>query len=162
MGALEEMILDYFARDNWQVQQHETEPYIRFEYGNEAGSWVCLIWYIEEESQILIYSILPIEVPAGRRADVSEFLTRVNYGQSRGCFEMNFDTGETRYRTSVNFGKGDINPVPFVPALKINLLSYGDHLSGLEDVIAGRIDPASAAEVHLEEQPDLDLRDDGY
>ncbi|MFK7762183.1 MAG: YbjN domain-containing protein [Roseobacter sp.] len=162
MGALEEMILGYFARDNWQVQQHEAEPYIRFEYGNEDGSWVCLIWHIEDDAQILIYSILSVQVPVARRADVAEFIVRANYGRALGCFELNYDTGETRYRTSVDFGAGDITPAPFVPALKTNLLCFGDHLKALEDVIAGRVDPASAVATVLADQPDLDFRDDGY
>ncbi len=162
MGPLEEMILDYFARDDWQVQQHESEPYIRFEYGNEHGNWVCLIWYLEDVSQILIYSIFPVHVPAARRSEVSEFLTRANYGQARGCFEMNLEDGETRYRTSVEYGHEAVSEKRFIPALKNNLLCYGDHLKGLEDIIAGRIDPKSAINAILEDEPDLDFRDDGF
>ncbi len=32
---------------------------------------------------------------------MNEFITRANYGLPSGNFEMNYDTGEVRFRTSV-------------------------------------------------------------
>lgn len=158
MGPLERMILGYFVAQNWQVERHDTEPYVRFEYANETGSWVCLIWFIEELSQVLIYSLYPEKVATDRRSAVSTFFTHVNYGQVASCFEINLEDGETRCRTGVDFGAGEIDTAPFASALQTNLLLFGDHLAALQHVIAGRSDPKDAALSLLDDRPDLDMR----
>ena len=40
-------------------------------------------------------------VPDARRLEVAEFLHRVNYGLLLGNFEMDYDEGEVRFRTSL-------------------------------------------------------------
>lgn len=159
MTALQNTILSYFHDQGWPVQHHETEPLIRLEYGNEVGNWSCLIWYRAETSQVLVYSIMPAKIPADQRVAVAEFMMRINYDQVLGGFEINMEDGEVRYRTALDFGSEVFTPGLFDPVVKANLIGYGDHLEGMEAVIAGDATPKEAVDKILAEQPDLDLRD---
>ena len=48
-------------------------------------------------------------VPDARRLEVAEFLHRVNYGLLLGNFEMDYDEGEIRFRTSL-MSEGPVPP----------------------------------------------------
>lgn len=43
-----------------------------------------------------------LQVPEELRPGVAEFITRANYGLIRGNFEMDFNDGELRYKTTIS------------------------------------------------------------
>jgi len=54
--------------------------------------------YLKGAGPIFVYdSLCPLHVAANRRADVAEYITRVNGGLRIGAFELDWDEGECRF-----------------------------------------------------------------
>ncbi len=66
------------------------------------GEWICIVRVFPESERILVYSILSGNAPLERRERVAELFTRINYGLVLGNFEMDWDDGELRYKTSID------------------------------------------------------------
>ena len=120
-------------------------PYTRLEgtdilatdWAGENGAWMCYFHAQERDQQLLIYSVLTEAIPAEQRPAMAEFLTRVNYYMAIGNFEMDYDEGEVRYKTSVDV-EGDHLSVAMARRLfKINVATMDLFLPGIEAVVRG-------------------------
>lgn len=106
------------------------------------GTWPCYLHARERDEQLLVYSVMAENVPAAQRPAVAEFLTRVNYAMTIGNFEMDFDDGEVRYKTSVDV-EGDHLSVAMARQLfRLNVATMDLFLPGIEAVIRGDGSPA--------------------
>ncbi len=66
------------------------------------GEWPCMVRCFENTSRVLVYSLYPDQVPEHLRSRMSELICRINYGLILGNFEMDWDDGELRYKTSID------------------------------------------------------------
>ncbi len=106
------------------------------------GVWVCYLHARERDAQLIVYSVMTEDVPAERRPAVAEFLTRVNYAMTIGNFEMDYDDGEVRYKTSVDV-EGDRLSMAMVQQLfALNVATMDLFLPGIEAVVRGDGSPA--------------------
>jgi hypothetical protein len=100
--ALFEVLQDYYNFRQWPFEPLEGQTTLHMSYQGENGEWETFAHVNEENSQASFYSIYPQKTPAGRRMTMAELLTRINYGMAIGNFEMDFDDGEVRYKTSLD------------------------------------------------------------
>jgi hypothetical protein len=84
--------------------------------------------------------IIPVVVPKEKREIVGEYLHRINYVIDYGNFELNFETGEVRYRTSLEVTESELNH-DLLYYLTTNHIGLNDYLSQIEAVIEGKFDP---------------------
>src|SRR5512139_1571922 len=96
-----ESLLQFFREDGWSGVQAEEQPLIRLRFQGDNGRWDCYAQVREEQRQITFYSACTVYAPENKRAAAAEFLTRANYGLASGNFEMDWDTGEIRFKTSL-------------------------------------------------------------
>jgi hypothetical protein len=66
------------------------------------GEWICIVRVFPESERLLVYSILTENVPVERRPRIAELFVRINYGLVLGNFEMDWEDGEVRYKTSMD------------------------------------------------------------
>jgi hypothetical protein len=57
-----------------------------------------------DEGAVTVLLIVPVLVPADLRATVCEFLMRINHQLRQGCFDLDFDDGEVRFRVALCVG----------------------------------------------------------
>ncbi len=157
MSELFDVALRYFAEKGWPVARHETLPILRLEYEGDNGRWFCYARVREESNQFIFLSILTEKAPEDRRPVVAEFLTRANFGLNIGNFEMDFDDGEIRYKTSVDVSQDRLTPGLIDPLVKASLVAMDDYLPGIQAVIAGKATPGEAIEKILEDEADYDF-----
>ena len=60
----------------------------------------------DECFRITSFGLSGIKADEDSMAEMAEFLHRANYGMFFGCFELDFDDGEIRFRTSFNCREG--------------------------------------------------------
>lgn len=124
------------------------------------GEWICIVRVFPESERLLVYSILPENVPLDRRPRLAELFARINYGLVVGNFEMDWADGEVRYKTSIdlesilptatvvrnlifsNFFSTDryfevIEEAIHTDASLVDLLTAAEASDGLEDVRRG-------------------------
>jgi len=76
------------------------------------GEWICIVRVFHESQHLLVYSILPENAPEDRRPRIAELFVRINYGLVLGNFEMDWEDGVLRYKTSMDIE--DITPTATV------------------------------------------------
>lgn len=158
------LLIEFFEEDEWDFQWVSGMSILSMGFSGQNGNWMCYAQAREAQQQLAFYSVLPINVPPNKRRHVAEFITRVNYGMVIGNFEMDYDDGEVRYKTSADVEGFDL-PMPMIRHLVYaNLLITDRYLPGLMRVMYGDIAPIDAIdEIELQDEyedlSELDIDD---
>ena len=111
----------------------------------QNGQWPVRFEIREDDGLLLVYSIVSSLVPQTRRLAVALYLTRVNHGLAIGNFEFDLDSGEVRYKTSVDI-EGAALEEPIVDHLLLaNIVAVDRYLAGMRAVVDGA-DPDDSAD----------------
>jgi hypothetical protein len=106
---------------------------------------------VDEASQFVVcYLSTTLRVPDGARQAVAEFLSRINYGVPIGNFEMDFDDGDVRYRTSVDLDGGTLTPRMVMLLIANAGTAFDSWYPALMKVIFAGISPEIAFREHEE------------
>jgi hypothetical protein len=141
MPDIRAAVTSYLSQHQWPYEDRGEALATPVAGKNE--SWVAFFEIRDEDDQLLVYSILPCDVPEGRRTEAALYLTRANFGLAIGNFELDLDDGEVRYKTSIDLEGAQIVE-PLVDHLFLaNVVTVDRYLSGLRAVIEG--DEAKAA-----------------
>ncbi|QZY54480.1 YbjN domain-containing protein [Crassaminicella profunda] len=120
-------------KNNWL--SHQSSDLIKIDVDGQNGNWTTLGKCLEEEERFLFYSICPSKVKKEKTLLMAELLTRINYGLKIGNFEMDFDTGEIHFKTSIDFA-GDFDKEEMIEqAMSTNLLTMDEYFSVIMKVI---------------------------
>ncbi len=143
-GPIYNMLVEYCSDRNYPFAEFRDQTSLRIEVTADQGDWLCIVQAHEEIHRCIIYSRVNDLTPEDQREAMAIFVTRANYGLPMGCFELDLDDGEVRFRTSIDVG-GD----RFSPALLDNLLTgnwtiMNKYLPGLEAVMSGKLPPENA------------------
>lgn len=140
MGRLTDGITDFLAADGQEFGL-QTEPdytLVRFiAEGRESKQLHTTVICREKAEIISIYTRFgyDADVPEPRRAAVSEYVARANYGLVIGNFEFDLDSGHVRYKTSVDLEGASVLPVVFKNLIYSNLTTADRYYPGLMKLI---------------------------
>jgi hypothetical protein len=141
--SLLQTVMAFFAEDDWQFTKLQGEPILHLVFQGNNGQWNCYA-KVREEQQLIFYSICPIVAPESTRSAIAEFLTRANFGIVIGNFELNFDSGEIRYKTSIDV-EGDDLSFSFIHQLVYtNIMTMDQYLPGIRAIIENQLLPQVA------------------
>ena len=98
-------INEYLNDEDWKFSFDEEGA--MFKFGLRLRGKLSKLNYIVDvkQKEFVVYGILPIasdEDDPEMMAAVSEYVNRANYGLKNGCFELDFDDGEIRYKSYVD------------------------------------------------------------
>jgi hypothetical protein len=144
MTGLFSTLIDYMEEEEWKYEILEGETIIRFHFKGRAGRLLCYGEVDEKKCWLIFYSYMPVNSPPDKMAQVSEFLTRANRGMRIGNFELDYDDGEIRYKTSIDVEGGELTIKMIDNLLRANLHTIDRYFSGLMELIYG---DKSAAEI---------------
>lgn len=143
MKSLMSLIIGALREAGYEIEVAEAHQIVRLHIAGDAARWKTFV-RILPTLQLVIYSTPDVTVPEPRRVAVAEFLTRANFGLAVGNFELDFDDGEVRFKTSI-----DSNGEPFAKEILLNLLNANlantnRYLPGVMGVAFGDVAPAEA------------------
>lgn len=130
-GPIFTALVRFFAEEGWQVRWLQDTPVLSMPFEGDNGRWLCYAQAREEQQQAVFYSIAPFSVPVDRRLAVAEFITRANYGMILGNFELDFDDGEVRYKTSIDVDEAELATSLVRPLVYANVSIMDRYLPGL-------------------------------
>jgi len=141
---------DFLQEDGWNPQFIEEKEAYKINFESEHGLGMAYAQILTDLEQFLFYVMMPFKIPEELRNTIAEFITRANYGLRVGNFEMDYEDGEVRYKTCIDFGreiltKGYIKNAAY-PALK----TMERYVPGFLSVVYGGQTPEEALAV-LEE-----------
>jgi hypothetical protein len=145
-----ETLGQFLEEDDWYPQQLEGKTAYRMGFSGKNGQFTCFAQIRVDLEQFLFYAIAPVKVPEELRLAAAEFTTRANYGLRIGNLEMDFNDGEVRYKSSLDFEGETLTPQLIRLAIYPAVQTLDRYLPGLMAVIYGGKTPAEAV-VEIEE-----------
>ena len=148
MPTILEQAAMLFSDDGWPIQI-ASDDVLQTAYKGDSGQWMCHTYCWNDEGLIAFYSVCPISIPDGLRLQLSEFITRANHNLVLGNFEMDFGSGEIRFKTSLGLEGTDFTEELWRPLVLSNISIMDRYLPGILAVVSGGKTPAQAI-AHLE------------
>ena len=111
-------------------------------YRGETGQWTCQQLCVDSRRCISLSGAN--HSAGGKIPEAAEFITRANYGLTIGNFELDFDDGEVRYKTSLDVEGTALTHSLCRQIVVANVFIMDRYLPGLMAVISGAQTPAQA------------------
>lgn len=103
---------------------------------------------VAADTEIQAFAVSPISADEKARANVAEFITRVNYSMKIGKFEMDYDDGMVRYYCCLPCTEGEpsmsdverVIDIPFIvmkrygDGLVKNMMGFGNPKADIEEI----------------------------
>ena len=98
------------------------------------------------DSMVSLYFVLPLcAKEKDMQQPIAEFITRINYGLNVGCFEMDFDDGEIRYKINCYSSALEADPKnEFTRLMLIPITTIEHYARGFLGVMSGFASPEEA------------------
>lgn len=143
-GKLFDAMWAFFQKDEWPTIRVEGQTAATANFQGQNGRWGVLARSDEDKELLLFYSYCPIKIDEAKRPIIADFITRANYGLYVGNFEMDFNDGEVRYKTSVDV-EGSEPTFDLIKRLVYNNVGVMDrYLPGIMAVNYGGDSPQAA------------------
>jgi hypothetical protein len=126
-----------FIENGWPFSEVRGAQVLVSDLSGPLGTWKFYAQVVDDHDLILLYSVSPLRVPAERRIEVSQLLTRANYGLAAGNFELDFDDGEVRYKTVLQVQGDRLDAAVIKRLVRSNGLAMETYLPGIGAVITG-------------------------
>jgi hypothetical protein len=128
-----EKFKEYLKRVELAFSIVENEAVITFGYRSK-GNYQCIIDIDEEDKIVIIYTILGSLVELEKRNRIAQLLTRINFGIRIGNFEMDYDDGQIRYKTSIDYdGVKDFDDSFLENLILSNLAKTDEYYQAIEE-----------------------------
>lgn len=146
-----ESVAAFFEEDGWNFQVTPEGNAIFTGAAGDNGEFSCQIIWEPTHEYLICYAVVPVETVPHRMAAMTEFIARANYGLPSGNFEINLDSGEVRFRTSIFVADRSLSYDEIEDFLYTAVLQTDLYLPGIMRVNYG-VSPAEAI-VAVEEVP---------
>ena len=142
-----EKIINFISKKKWRFTSVEDESRIVIAIKGINGTFQCFADAREEEEQFIFLSICSVNVPDDRKLLMCELLTRLNYGLFLGNFEMDYEDGEVRYKTSICCNSSELTDNILEHIIMINIVMMDTALTGIMKLIYGDITAKEAYDI---------------
>jgi Putative bacterial sensory transduction regulator len=132
----------YLTADGWDVETLPDQLELRAEAGGENGRWT-VYGRVRNGRRLVFYSGGGF-VPEGQREAAMELATRANWGLPLGNFELDLDSGELNYKTSVDLDGVEPDPLLFKHLVHTNVHTFDKYLPAIRAVLDEGAEPAAA------------------
>jgi hypothetical protein len=148
MPDIRTAVARYLSRRQWPYEDRGQA--LATPVAGKNGSWVAFFEIRDADDQLLVYSIIPFDVPEARRTEAALYLTRANFGLAIGNFELDVDDGEVRYKTSIDVEDAQILEALIDHLFLANVVTVDRYLNGLRAVIEGAAADVAVAAAEAE------------
>jgi hypothetical protein len=146
MGRLFDAVVDYLKADEWYPHLIENETACSMTFQGQTGQWTCVAETFEDDDEFVFYSGCPIQAPQEKRHSIAELLCRINYVLTIGNFEMDFEDGEIRCRTSLNLMGHPLGAMLISQIVYQNVTAMNHYLPAILMIIKEDLSPTQALE----------------
>jgi hypothetical protein len=145
MTPLFEAVFKFFDEEGWPVAEVSQESVLYLPFQGQHGQWMCYAQVRPELNQIMFYSYCPVAAPAERRAAVAELIIRINFNVAVGNFDLDYELGQIRYRTSLDLTGAQWDAALLRMLVYINVGMMDQYLPSILATCYGTAEPVAAA-----------------
>ncbi|OKH39806.1 hypothetical protein NIES2119_05675 [[Phormidium ambiguum] IAM M-71] len=139
-----EVIREFFDEDDWNYVQLEDGNTLQMSYQGDNGRWTCYASPADESQRFMFYSVAPLDTPPNKISTMVEFLTKANYGLMIGNFEIDFNDGEIRYKTSIDVENNQLTTNLVKNLVYVNVETMDNYLPGIVGILNNQLSPDEA------------------
>lgn len=132
-------IIDFITKQEWRFTSIVDESRVVISMSGINGTFQCVADARQAEERFIFLSICGANVPDDKKALMSELLTRINYGSFLGNFEMDYEDGEIRYKTSICCKSSELTNNIIEHIVMANIVMMDTALIGIMKLIYGDI-----------------------
>jgi hypothetical protein len=137
MAQIYETVARFFEEDDWPFTVVEEGNTVQTGFADDTNQWPCFAHAREEQAQFVFYSVCPAKVPEEKRPLLAEFITRANYGLVIGNFEMDYEDGEIRYKSSIDVEGDRLSVALARQIVHANVFTMSRYLPGIMALLYG-------------------------
>ncbi|MGB0562717.1 MAG: hypothetical protein ACPGVO_13080 [Spirulinaceae cyanobacterium] len=125
----------FFRQENWMI--HQTDEFSGFSVRVRGThtEWSCLAQVNEPHEQFIFYSYCPWLVLAENKLAIAELIASINLEILVGNFDLNYGSGEIRYKTSIDVEGSHLTTSMVKQLVSINIKMMDVYLPILKQVI---------------------------
>jgi hypothetical protein len=113
------------------------EGVMRLDGLSETDAFSVLAQTSEQDCTVCAFAVSTLAVPAAQRAAIMELITRINFGLVIGCFELDLEDGELRFRASVDVEGATPDGATLKNVVFAAAATFARYLPAVADVIDG-------------------------
>jgi len=144
MSSPFDAIVSYFERDGWKFRRLAGHDALEMGVAGEAGSYRLVAVVDGERNVVRFLTFLEGRVPETRRREITEYLTRANYGLLLGNFEFDLGDGEVRFKCATDIEHHGLTYEQYQSMLYVSVAMMDRYFPGLQKVVQGTSDAAAA------------------
>ncbi|MHB1459660.1 MAG: YbjN domain-containing protein [Armatimonadota bacterium] len=145
MARIYDSMKHHFETNDLAFIEKQDKDTILLPMGADKVRFDCVARAVEGQARFVFYSLCPIKAPEAKRHEVSEAITRANYGLLIGNFEMDYADGEIRYKSSMDVDPDvGLTDRMIKDTILANLSTHDRYFPALMDVIYGACTPTVA------------------
>lgn len=141
---ISQIVRDFFEEDEWNFVQLESSDIIQVVFEGDNGRWNCYAYANQELEQLIFYSVCPVEAQPKQLLPMAEFLSKANYGLQIGNFELDFEDGEIRYKTSIDVENDRLTTALVNNLVSVNVTTMDRYLAGIIAIVNKELTPDEA------------------
>jgi hypothetical protein len=142
-----QQIINFFKNQGWEYTQIEHKNAAVLGIDGKNGKFQFFTEVIEDENKCIFFSICGANVPENKKLEMSELLTRLNFGKFLGNFEMDYEDGEVRYKTSLYYDNSTKTNQAIGKFIMTNIITMDISLVAIMKLIYSDITPLQAYEI---------------
>jgi hypothetical protein len=142
-----ELISNYLKNEGWSFSQVAGRNALEFDYQGQYSSWTCYALAKPEYDECSFFSVYPDNISKANHAAIVEYITRANYGLPVGNFEMDWDSGELRFKTSLDFEGDRLSEILLNRLVKTNLFLMDKYTFGINKILKEGKTPGEALRI---------------
>ena len=96
------LITSFLKDDDWHFDSDEERGIIKMGVTLENKLSRCRMMIDVDEERYIVYATIPINADDDCKSEMADLLNRINWTLAFGCFEMDEEDGEIRFRMPVS------------------------------------------------------------
>ncbi len=143
-GPLFQAMRGFFEAKSWPVQSIAEDSILVMPYSGQHGRFRIIGITDEENTRVSILAGLPLRCPAERLPAMCAFIARANLGMMHGCFDLDLDDGELRFRVGADIADQELSYAFTQSMVLYSITTVERFWPSIEAVVQDRMDPVQA------------------
>ncbi len=147
------IVIGVLRAEGWSPRPDPENGGLSVDFGDKTLPCSGAAFLVPDESRFVFYAQFDRDAPVETLSQVAEYITRANFGIDIGNFELDYDEGLVRYKSSFDYEGEPLAPNLIRNAVQATLDSVRMYAAGLADVMAGT---KTAVQAIAEAEAELD------
>ena len=145
-------LIAYLQKREWKYIENEDQSMISFNLSGTNGVFQCSAYDQRDKNRFIFFTYCISTCPEDIRIRMAELLMRLNNTIFFGNFELNFETGQIKFKTSIFYENLELTETAIDSLIIGNVFMMDDCTPAIMKLIYGNLSPLEAFNLRMEQQ----------